>query len=104
MPRERRYRRRSDANTLPERRLTEDDLYGKSVWELGVMRNEPFARHGYIFQRNDLREHFSQFSWYAPDSRSQSRVAQRLSSTEQHNTELIRKYQQQQGMMPAHLD
>ncbi len=106
-PKERRYRRRSDSASLSlysQRRLTEDDLFGKSAWELDVMRNEPFARHGYRFKRADLRNHFSQFSWYEPDTSSQSRVAQRLSPTEQYNAEVIRKYQQQSGTVSRHLE
>lgn len=31
-----------------ERLLTEDDLAGRSAYDLKIMRNEIFARHGYI--------------------------------------------------------
>ena len=46
--------------------LSEDDLSGKSIRELRLIRNEIFARHGYKFKSEDLIEHFSQQSWYNP--------------------------------------
>lgn len=46
------------------RLLKESDLLGKSAWELDIMRNEIFARHGRPFQRLDLRNYFGQFPWY----------------------------------------
>lgn len=35
-----------------------------SKTELRLMRNEIFARHGYIFKSADLRNHFSKQPWY----------------------------------------
>lgn len=34
--------------------------------ELRIMRNEIMARHGYNFQSKDLKDYFSQKSWYKP--------------------------------------
>lgn len=49
------------------RYLDMDDLAGKSAWELQVMRNEVFARYGYIFKRNkDIKNYFESQSWYVP--------------------------------------
>lgn len=42
---------------------TEASLAGKSLRELRLLRNEIFARHGYIFQSEDLQQHFSQQAW-----------------------------------------
>jgi hypothetical protein len=81
-------------------RLSESDLYGKSRWELDVMRNVPYARHGYRFKRSDLRGYFSGFSWYDPDTSSMSVVERRLSSTERRNVQLIQAYQKRTGMIP----
>ena len=39
-------------------------MYSKSLSELKLLRNEFFARQGYLFKNNDLKQHFSQFSWY----------------------------------------
>ena len=46
--------------------LGDADLRGKSAWELKLARNEIYARHGYIFQSEDLRKYFSEKSWYVP--------------------------------------
>ncbi|MFA5122223.1 YARHG domain-containing protein [Zavarzinia sp.] len=44
-----------------------NDMAGKTAWELDIMRNEIFARHGYIFKRNDLSDYFSNQPWYRPN-------------------------------------
>lgn len=52
--------------------ITTADLDRLSNWELDVLRNEPFARHGRRFTRSDLQAHFEQQPWYtaryAPDA------------------------------------
>lgn len=48
------------------RLLTERDLGSKSPWELRVMRNEIYARHGYIFQTPEMRGYFARQHWYRP--------------------------------------
>ena len=48
------------------RKLTEEDVKGKTKHELRIMRNEIYARHGYIFQDLELREHYMQRPWYKP--------------------------------------
>ena len=81
-------------------RLSESDLYGKTRWELDVMRNVPYARHGYRFKRSDLRGYFGGVSWYDPDTSSMSVVERRLSSAERNNVRLIQDYQKRTGMIP----
>ncbi len=49
-----------------ERALTESDLYGLSAWDLKIMRNEIYARHGYIFKTTEMRNYFTRQSWYVP--------------------------------------
>lgn len=72
------------------RKLTYDDIRGLSSRELRIMRNEIYARHGYIFQDAMLRDHFMQKPWYAPQTKN---VA--LSSIEQYNVLFIKSYEQQ---------
>lgn len=48
------------------RYLMTDEIYGLSKWDLKIMRNEIFARHGYIFQTDEMRNYFSGKSWYYP--------------------------------------
>ena len=48
--------------------LSASDLskYNKST--LALMRNEIYARHGYVFNTNPFKEYFNSKSWYHPDS------------------------------------
>lgn len=48
------------------RYLTADDLNSLSKYNLKIMRNEIFARYGYIFQTEDMRDYFNRQSWYTP--------------------------------------
>ena len=72
------------------RKLTYDDIKGLSSRELRIMRNEIYARHGYIFQDAMLRDHFLQKPWYTPQTKN---VA--LSNIEQYNVLFIKSYEQQ---------
>lgn len=49
---------------LAERSATEEDLAGKTEFELYVMRNSIYARHGRRFDDPDLTQAFSAESWY----------------------------------------
>lgn len=42
------------------------DISGNSITELWLLRNEVFARNGYLFEDAVLRGYFSQFKWYQP--------------------------------------
>lgn len=75
---------------LLQRKATAADLSGKSKKELRIMRNYIYARHGYIFQSDDLREYFSQFSWYNP---RYTDVNSSLSDTELSNIKKIKSYE-----------
>ena len=55
-----------DYSWLSERQVTEADLSGKSAWNLDIMRNEIFARHGRRFRSRELQNYFNQQSWYRP--------------------------------------
>lgn len=58
-----------------------------SVEELRLMRNEILARHGYNFQSKDLKDYFSQKSWYKP-AKSNSSI--KLNIIEETNVQLIK--------------
>ncbi|NDB36708.1 MAG: YARHG domain-containing protein, partial [Flavobacteriia bacterium] len=73
-----------------ERRLTNDDVYNLSPGELKIMRNEIFARHGFIFKTNDMKKHFSTQPWYKPLC---DNVTNMLSKIEQDNVNFIRLYE-----------
>lgn len=75
---------------LREREMTYDDVEGKSAEELRLMRNYIFARRGYIFESEDLKEYFEQFSWYVPLYYD---VTPRLSDIEKFNVNFIKEYE-----------
>ncbi len=70
-----------------DRILSRSELAGYSSWDLRIMRNEIFAKYGYIFKSEDLRNYFSQQSWYKP---RYSDVSGRLTSTERQNAATIK--------------
>ena len=49
-----------------ERAITGNDLQGMSAMDLELMRNEIYARHGWIFKRKDLQDYFTAQHWYTP--------------------------------------
>jgi hypothetical protein len=73
-----------------ERNLNDADLVNMSAYELLIMRNEIFARHGYIFKTEEMRNYFQQMSWYSPVSTD---VGHLLSPIERSNIKLIQKYE-----------
>jgi hypothetical protein len=64
------------------------DFFTKA--QLRVMRNEIYARHGYVFSSADLKAHFSKMSWYKPLN-DNSKV--QLSQLEQLNVDLIKAWE-----------
>ena len=69
-------------------KLIQTDLQGKSLAELRILRNEIFARHGYIFKSQDLSDHFSKTDWYSPEH---SDVNHLLTEQDKSQVELILK-------------
>lgn len=51
----------NDADEICER------ISGKTAAELRFLRNEIYARHGYIFNSADLKNYFNKQDWYKPD-------------------------------------
>ncbi|NDV69546.1 YARHG domain-containing protein [Dysgonomonas sp. 25] len=69
------------------RLLTEADLAGKSLEEIALLRNEIFARKGYVFNNERYQRYFERQSWYK--SASSNNVVE-LSSTETQNVEFMK--------------
>lgn len=72
------------------RRLTDSDLRHRSKRELKIMRNEVFARHGYIFKTADMKNYFNQQSWYKG---RYSNVNSKLTDLEYKNVKMIQEYE-----------
>lgn len=75
------------------RKLTGRDVAGKTKWQLEVMRNTIYARHGYKFKRDDLANHFSQYAWYQPINPDAEAVWREMNSIEHYNIEWIKKHE-----------
>jgi hypothetical protein len=69
-----------------DRLIAPQELANLSVADLRIARNEIYARHGYIFQSEDLRAHFSALPWYRPTG-----GAPTFSAIEQQNIAAIRQ-------------
>ena len=66
--------------------LTDSMLRGLSLYDLRVIRNEIYARHGRRFETPWLREYFKDEAWYTP--RPEFTIAE-LSEVEKNNVKLI---------------
>jgi len=73
-----------------ERLLTASDLVGMDSWDLIIIRNEIYARHGYIFKSQKLKDYFSKQSWYVP---RYDNVESKLSVIEQKNVMFIKSFE-----------
>ena len=71
------------------RYLSASELSYYTSEELGYIRNEIFARHGYVFNKSKYNNYFSSKSWYYPDY-SYSGNLSTLNSYESYNVELIK--------------
>jgi hypothetical protein len=46
--------------------LPYSELKRYTQYQLKIMRNEIFARHGYIFKTAEMKNHFATKTWYSP--------------------------------------
>ena len=80
-------------NDLSKRKLTYEDVAGKSKRELEIMRNMIFARYGYRFKRDELANFFLKYSWYKPTTSDGAIVYDKMTAIEQYNIEFIKKHE-----------
>ena len=72
--------------------LSEDEIRTKTVDEMLIGRNEIFARHGYIFTDENLKNHFEGTSWYKGTvPAEQFNSDQVFNDFEKKNVELIKQ-------------
>lgn len=79
--------------------LTDADLSGLSSWEVTLARNELYARYGYSFQNEEIRNYFLTQSWYSPNAAVHSGTFQvsTFNAYESANLDFIIKYAQARG-------
>lgn len=71
---------------LADYKLSSKDLKGFSTDQLRILRNSIFARHGYIFKSDDLKDYFGNFSDYAGTTKNVTD----FNKTEQANINTIK--------------
>lgn len=71
--------------------LTEKQLEGKSIDELALLRNEIFARKGYVFKNEMYQEYFEAQDWYKPAA---SNDGIKLSNIETQNVNLLKSLEE----------
>jgi hypothetical protein len=76
-----------------KRLIQPDELVPLSSQNLRLMRNEIYARHGYVFQSQDLQDYFSNQRWYRPKANNDLAIAA-LTPVEKENIETIRSREQ----------
>ncbi len=75
-----------------------DELSGLSNWELYLARNEIYARHGRMFQKEDLQSYFNGQSWYTPRyAPEEFDSLGLLSDVEQQNAATMLELEQSRG-------
>ncbi len=74
--------------------FTENDLSPLTVKELTYLRNSIYAKHGYVFNSQELNNYFKQISWYHPNVSVTDAV---LNDMERANVEFIKNYQERNG-------
>jgi hypothetical protein len=75
---------------MSTREITMYDIKGMHVWDVIVMRNEVYARYGYIFKMSqELKDYFNSQSWYIP---KYNNVDNNLTKLERKNVNFLLKH------------
>lgn len=73
------------------------DLKNLSAVQLEAARSELFARHGYIFSHEQLREYFYSKQWYVPSVPGNDFDDEVFNDFESNNLEMIQIYERRKG-------
>ncbi len=74
--------------------ITAQDLKDKTREEVALIRNEIFARHGYIFQTKEYADYFSAKAWYEPDPYFDMSM---FNTVENANKDFLVEYEKSKG-------
>lgn len=77
------------------RYLTDGDLAGYDAFDLNIIRNEIYARHGRSFVKAIYRDYFRRQGWYSENSSYQGSW---LSPIEKRNANFVAAYQSRYGL------
>ncbi|MDQ2937768.1 MAG: YARHG domain-containing protein [Acidobacteriota bacterium] len=81
-----------DMELFENKLISEQMLHGLSLYELRLLRNEVYARHGRQFQAPWLSQYFFSQPWYTPDENFKD---EQLSGADKQNVETIVGYENQ---------
>ncbi|HEY6118982.1 MAG TPA: YARHG domain-containing protein [Pyrinomonadaceae bacterium] len=79
-----------DMEFFENKPISEQMLHGLSLYELRLLRNEIYARHGRQFQAEWLQQYFYNQPWYTPDENFKD---EELSGFDKQNVETIVAYE-----------
>jgi hypothetical protein len=80
------------------RPLPEPELAGLDAADLRLLRNVPYARHGYGFNSADLQRRFTALGWYHADPRFDNA---RLTRADADNVALVHSYEGRASLLSA---
>ena len=78
---------------VSERKLTEDDIKDLSKEELSILRNTIYAKHGYIFKKKELVDHFNSQDWYKGTTTDMNKVSSEFNDSEIYNVKFIKDHE-----------
>ena len=76
--------------------LSQSQVSRLSDYQLGIARNEIYARHGYIFKLDRFKSYFESQSWYIPRYSDASSIS--LNEIETYNVALIKAEEDSRGI------
>lgn len=74
--------------------ITQSQVSNLTNFELGIARNEIYARHGYIFSLEQFRAYFNAQNWYSPATKDVT-----LNKIEDYNVRLIKTEEDRRGIV-----
>jgi len=80
---------------VSEKLFKRTDISWREKSDLRLMRNEVFAKYGYIFNSKDLKEYFEMAKWYTPRYNDVNEVLKLMTETELKNIEFIKKIEKE---------
>lgn len=78
-------------------RYTLEELSWLDSYGLCITRNEIYARHGRMFNDQDIQDYFNRQDWYVAQTSSADFDESVLNDVELYNVELIHSYELKQG-------
>lgn len=77
-----------------QRYITNADLSGKTKEEVAMIRNEIYARHGYVFNTEPFKSYFESRAWYIPNENFNDSM---FSEIEKTNKDFLVEYEISRG-------